>query len=422
MTISEEKESDTTTTRAYSLDAFVPQKKLPTNLIRLKNFFLFLFSFFQKLHIEHHLVFWKFFIVFSTVFLLRHQSFLHHHAYQNDTHFISVCALVLVYFSLLVIQTWRKTSSFVISFIIDSMLIILLCFFKQLLASFFISLAFPFFYLFGANQAKWMTASFIWWSFALGTTFLYMNSEFSLFANILIFMMAITIFLKSILTIELKKIHHLPKAEDVKHQAVLEERYRLARDIHDGLGAYISSIIIQSEYIGHLVKDEKARAEIDELHNMAEESMYELRRSLTMMRSEFELVPSLEDYCIQFESRHRIKTHLNVSLTQLFELPNETQLTIFRILQEALHNVVKHASAQNVYLSLETGPDAIQMIVRDDGKGFDMSKTVKHHYGLQNMQDRAKKIQGEITIQSTIGQGTKVSLLLNQPKTTLRKP
>ncbi|XXF75047.1 sensor histidine kinase [Myxococcaceae bacterium GXIMD 01537] len=198
---------------------------------------------------------------------------------------------------------------------------------------------------------------------------------------------------------------------DLKELAVVEERNRLAREIHDGLGASLSSMIIQSEYILGLAQDGPLREEITELKATAEESIEELRRNLRMMREDFELSQGLEDYAKTFGER----TKLNVEFTRsgvTRNLPPDSQLALFRILQESLSNALKHAEAKLVRVRLEFAEERVHLLIQDDGKGFDSSRTPRGHYGLLNMRERAINLNGECAVDSTPGAGTRISFSL----------
>ena len=196
--------------------------------------------------------------------------------------------------------------------------------------------------------------------------------------------------------------------QELKALAVVEERNRLAREIHDGLGAALSGVIIQAEYAGTLTKDPEVKAEIRELKGAAEEAIDELRRALTMMRNDFQLVPALENVCATFKARHKLPCELKLK-GQPPRLSNEAQLTIFRILQESLTNIAKHAQAQTVTISVQFTVDGLNMVITDDGKGFDLRNTPAHHYGLINMRERARKVGGDVLIDSEPGAGTTVT-------------
>jgi signal transduction histidine kinase len=198
---------------------------------------------------------------------------------------------------------------------------------------------------------------------------------------------------------------------DLKELAVVEERNRMAREIHDGLGASLSSMIIQSEYALGLAKDGPLRDEIAELKATAEESIEELRRNLRMMREDFELAQGLEDYAKTF--RDRTQLDIRFERTGLpRKLSPDAQLALFRILQEGLSNAAKHAQAKVVHVKLDFGESRVHLAVRDDGKGFDPKKTPRGHYGLLNMRERAMKLGGEIIVESSPGAGALVSFSL----------
>jgi signal transduction histidine kinase len=198
---------------------------------------------------------------------------------------------------------------------------------------------------------------------------------------------------------------------DLKEMAVVEERNRLARDIHDGLGASLSSLIIQSEYVLGLTTDEAVRKEIGELKASAEDSIEELRRSLRMMREDFELATVVEEYVRTLRERTQLQIAFERSGVEP-RLPPGAQLTLFRVLQESLSNCARHSAAKQVNVSLRFGADHVELAVRDDGKGFDPETPCPGHYGLLNMRERARKSRGQVFIESTPGAGTTVRLVL----------
>ncbi|MCA9550025.1 MAG: sensor histidine kinase [Myxococcales bacterium] len=196
---------------------------------------------------------------------------------------------------------------------------------------------------------------------------------------------------------------------------VTEERLRLAREIHDGLGGQLSTLIIQAEYIQRMSRDPNLTSEITELKSQAEEAIDELRRSLTMMRRDFDLHKALEDYCIRFQERSRSGCTFKVRGRQR-RLPSEMQLSIFRVLQECLTNIQKHAEAKNTDVRLKYDGEMVSLVVSDDGVGFDATaKQRSGHYGLTNLLERAKKFRGTMDIQSAPGNGTTVHVTLVVP-------
>lgn len=198
---------------------------------------------------------------------------------------------------------------------------------------------------------------------------------------------------------------------ELKDLAVVEERNRLAREIHDGLGASLSSLIIQSEYLLQIAQDESLKSEIGELKASAEESIEELRRSLRMMREDFELASGLEEYVQTFRDRTQLKVNFEKQ-GHVEKLSPDAQLTLFRVLQECLSNAAKHAHANEVDVKLAFDATNVLLAVRDDGMGFDPRQTPHGHYGLLNMRERAMKIGGNVVIDSSPGAGARISLTL----------
>jgi signal transduction histidine kinase len=197
---------------------------------------------------------------------------------------------------------------------------------------------------------------------------------------------------------------------DLKELAVIEERNRLAREIHDGLGASLSSVIIQAEYLGHIAGDNPVlQSEITELKASAEEAIEELRRSLQMMREDFDLASGVEDYVKTFRDRSKLDVRFETGGTWSGKLQPEGALAIFRVLQETLSNALKHAQAQRVDVTLHFSPNHVHLSVKDNGLGFDPGTPKAGHYGLGNMRERANKVGAQMVIDSAPGKGAHIS-------------
>ncbi len=200
----------------------------------------------------------------------------------------------------------------------------------------------------------------------------------------------------------------------LKKMATLEERNRLSREIHDGLGSALSSLIIQSEYLLTIAKPyHNIVKELRELKSSAEEAIDEVRRALCMMRNEFDLIPQLQNCCITFSARHKLPTHIEIK-GKPPSFSSEKQLTIFRIMQECLNNTSKHANAKKIDVQILFSENALNMRISDDGSGFDPKIILKNHFGLLGMQERARKIGGDVVVESIIGEGTCIHVQLTR--------
>lgn len=203
---------------------------------------------------------------------------------------------------------------------------------------------------------------------------------------------------------------------ELEELAVVEERNRLAREIHDGLGASLSTLIIQAEYLLGLAKEEPLKVEIRELKSGAEEAIEELRRNLQLMREDFELGQGLEDYVKTFRERTQLDVHFERHGTPE-RLDPSVQLALFRVLQECLTNAAKHGGSPSVRVRVQLAFAAgrVDLSVEDDGRGFEPGRTPRGHYGLVNMRERALQIGGELAVDSAPGAGTRVRLFLPSP-------
>ncbi|MCA1825994.1 MAG: sensor histidine kinase [Myxococcales bacterium] len=222
----------------------------------------------------------------------------------------------------------------------------------------------------------------------------------------------------------------------VREMAIVEERNRLAREIHDGLGGVLSSVVIQSEYLLNMIDGSEVRSrlqgnnearaailptirkEISDLHGAAEESMDELRRSLRMMKEDFDLVATLSDYCKLASGRHRLDVRF-ARVGRERQVGPESALALFRVLQESITNTSKHCGKGTVVdVTLTFTPGSAKLNVKDRGKGFSLPTdplvlSRDGHYGLANMRERANKVAGQIRMTSEPGKGTCIELTVH---------
>jgi len=209
-----------------------------------------------------------------------------------------------------------------------------------------------------------------------------------------------------------------------RHLALAEERNRIARDMHDGLGAILSSVVIEAEYLEtqlgelrHEVQDPELRTrcsrlqqEVQELRRTSREGMEELRRAVSMMRDDFDLVLALEEHCVARTPPEGVSIRFSAGGVER-PLGPDQQLACYRILQEALSNALGHARPSQIDVNLRFEPERAVLAIRDDGVGFDPDGVASGHYGLQNMRERATKCGGDLEVRSTLGQGTTIRAL-----------
>ena len=201
-----------------------------------------------------------------------------------------------------------------------------------------------------------------------------------------------------------------------KFGAVLAERTRIAREIHDNLAQELSGISVQLEVVARTMPHgaDAAMSYLDRARRQVRHGIAEARRYVWELRS-----PTLEsnDLPTALAETARRLTHETIILAQVEvngtfrPLAHTIEDHLLRIGQEAINNAVKHAQAQRIFINLVFDTRRVQLIVRDDGRGFDTQAARNEksgHFGLIGMRERAKQIGGTLSIQSTNGSGTEV--------------
>ena len=202
-------------------------------------------------------------------------------------------------------------------------------------------------------------------------------------------------------------------AQRVEQMAILEERHRLAREIHDSLAQTLGYLNLKTELLESSVQHaelDRAREEIVDVRRAVREACYDVRESIDGLRATDEggLIQMATDYLREFSQRAALATECTVSHTDRILSP-VAETEVLRIIQEALTNVRKHAQAKRVRLKIGSEGDALQVEVADDGKGFNLAAlTPANHFGVRIMRERAERLGGQFEIESEPGSGTRV--------------
>ncbi len=196
--------------------------------------------------------------------------------------------------------------------------------------------------------------------------------------------------------------------------AVLEERQRLARNLHDAINQSLFSAGLIAEVLPRLWDRDQAEARrsLEDLRKLTRGAMAEMRALLAELRpstlTDAELGDLLRLLGNAFTGRTNIPAKVTVAGQGI--LPADVQVAIYRVCQEALNNVAKHAGASLVEINLKHEVNAIELSIRDDGQGFDPEQTTSGHYGLIMMYERAEAIGAQLSITSQPGQGTELTI------------
>ncbi|WP_328793744.1 sensor histidine kinase [Heliomicrobium undosum] len=221
----------------------------------------------------------------------------------------------------------------------------------------------------------------------------------------------------------LKDLHMKMEEAQVRQQAALRiimaqdrERLRLAREIHDGPAQGMNGLVLQVELCERLLQSDpdRVRKELQDLKGMLRDSLKELRKILYDLRphglDDQGLMEAIRRYAADFSERTGLPVETRF-LGKARRLERAYEVAIFRVIQEALQNVWKHAGANKAYVAFEMAPQAVSAIVRDDGAGFDavaMLDRPGDRFGLCGMRERAELLDGEWEIVSRPGQGTQI--------------
>jgi signal transduction histidine kinase len=183
------------------------------------------------------------------------------------------------------------------------------------------------------------------------------------------------------------------------------ERRRLARELHDETGQALTSILLGLRAL----EDANAGVNVDELRELVVATLQDVRRLAVQLRpkalDDFGLVAALERLAQTFSESSGIRVQLEANVGE-GRLPAEVETTVYRIVQEALTNVVKHAEASEVSILLVRRDGTLTVVLEDDGGGFDPDAVRSDSLGLEGMRERVALHDGRLTVESSAGAGT----------------
>jgi signal transduction histidine kinase len=196
--------------------------------------------------------------------------------------------------------------------------------------------------------------------------------------------------------------------------AVLEERQRLARDLHDAVNQSLFSAGLIAEALPRLwdLDQQDARRSLEDLRLLIRGALAEMRALLAELRPSTLADSNLSDLLRIQGNAFSGRTNVPVALTVTgeFSLPAEVKVAFYRVCQEALKNIAKHANASHVEMELKQAGAVIELRICDDGQGFDTRQTFSGHYGLGMMRERAETAGALLSVVSRPGQGTELTI------------
>jgi signal transduction histidine kinase len=202
--------------------------------------------------------------------------------------------------------------------------------------------------------------------------------------------------------------------EQAKHVAVIEERNRLARDLHDAVSQTLWSASLIADMLPRVWQQDPTKGEesLEELRQLSRNALSEMRALLIELRPGALVEKPLQELLYQLGETIKIRSGLNINLeTDASDnLSPEVQVAFYRIAQEALNNIMRHGEARNVHVRFLTHPEWAELDISDDGKGFDTNNIPPGHMGISIMRERANAIGAKFDLKSALGNGTQINI------------
>jgi signal transduction histidine kinase len=187
------------------------------------------------------------------------------------------------------------------------------------------------------------------------------------------------------------------------------ERTRLARELHDQTGQALTSILLGLKHLDDVVETDEAREATASIRELVASTLQDVRRLAVELRpsalDDFGLVPAVERLASNLSEQSDLVVDVEARLGDS-RLPPEAETALYRIVQEALTNVVKHAAARRVSITLVRKEASAVVVIEDDGRGFDPEAVRAGALGFTGMRERVELVGGRLTVEASPGAGT----------------
>jgi len=195
-----------------------------------------------------------------------------------------------------------------------------------------------------------------------------------------------------------------------QEMVLVQERNRLARDLHDSVNQLLFSVTLTARGGSEMVEEPQVKETFREIQHLTQEALTEMRALIWQLRPkglESGLIEGIKGYA------EMLGLTLTTNVTGVINLPSRTEETLFRIAQEGLNNVRKHAGVQEAELYITMAPSDVLLVLKDEGGGFQMDSNVSlPSIGMQSMQDRARAAHGSVDWVSEMEKGTEILIRL----------
>lgn len=213
---------------------------------------------------------------------------------------------------------------------------------------------------------------------------------------------------------------HTAQAIIATQEQLEQQRFRISRDLHDNIGAQLTFIIASLENLPYRFELLPALTErLQNISGFTRQTIQELRDTIWAMNKGSLMIADLQERIQQFVHRAQgatPQTQFDVIITPTLQtlpaLPASQGMHLYRLLQEATNNALKHADASQLTIRIEQEGEALQLLVQDNGKGFDSSQRLHWNNGLHHLHQRAEELGGHCHIQSALGRGTTVQVTI----------